>query len=443
MKMDKLNYYEVLGVAPTADKKEIRKAYRRMAELHHPDKLKTSDEKLIKLATEEMIIINEAKEVLLDEVKRRKYDLEIQQKATFPSYRQDEENALIRMIVQTQNVLSKIGEAGVDITEADRYFFQAKYAFQNRYYRNGLELLQYAVRSAKDAHYQHTVREILKARKTILAVENDGFNVDFAKNILIQAKPAIEDGNYDQANEFANAAIRAAEKIKEREARVREEEREARVRAVEEGTCVSRAGISEESAPTAHVSWSEGGSEDEGCWSERMSPRKFVERMNESEFNELKKIMAEREEEFRRRKRLQRDMINLEMASRYKDIMKRFYEYQQMEEDTITEIMDKFKGGAKVEVDFELDLDNIEFIEDEDIPEEDKEVLEADWNEEKMVKNINIYRSVLEEAWADGIVTEDEEAMLERLRNSLGLEMDEHRRMEEDIIKKHLLNDYL
>lgn len=434
MKMEKLNYYEVLGVTSAATKKEIHKAYRRMAERHHPDKLKSSDKKLIKLATEEMILINEAKEILSDDESRRKYDLDIQQKATSPSNRQDEENALIRMIVQTQNVLSKIGEAGVDITEADRYFFQAKYAFQNRYYRNGLELLQYAVRSAKDAHYQHTVREILKARKVILAVEGEGFNVDFAKNILIQAKPAIEDGNFEQAGEFANAAIRAAGKIKDRESKIREEE---------EILASSRAEARHERAPRPQVSWSDGEASAKVGSRGTISPREFVERMSEDEFIELKRVIAEKEEEIRQQKRIERDMAKIALASRYKDIMKRFYEYQRMEEETIVDIMDKFKGGARKEMDFELDLNNIEFIEDADIPLEDKEVLEPDWNEEKIQKNVSIYRSVLEEAWADGIVTEDEEAMLERLRNSLGLQIDEHKKMEEDIIKKHLLDDYI
>ncbi len=441
--MQKLNYYEILGVSPDATKKELKTAYRRMAELHHPDKLKSSDPKLIKMATEEMILINEAKDVLFDDESRTKYDFEMRQQPSYTTYRQDEENALIRMIIQTQNILSGIGECGVDITEAEKYFFQAKYAFQNRYYRNGLELLQYAVRSAKDSHYQHAVRRILAARKVILAVEEEGFNIEFAKNILIQAKPAIEDGNYEQSTEFAEAAIKAAEKIKKKEIEIRRREEEEEARAAEKAAREAEEGVQAD-YKRGEVSWDKIHAHDEeGTGTPDLSPRSFIDRLSDKEFEELKSIMAEKENEIKRKNRLEKDLQKIELASQYKDIMLRFHDYQKMEEETIREIVDKFKGEDQEVVDFELDLDNMEFIDDEDIPLEDKEVIEAGWNEEKIQKNISVYRSVLEEAWADGIVTEDEEAMLERLRASLGLPMDEHKKMEEDIIKKHLLNDYI
>jgi molecular chaperone DnaJ len=60
------NYYEVLGVTKTASEEEIKKAYRKLAHQHHPDKA-GGDEKKFKE-------INEAYQVLSDKNKRAQYD---------------------------------------------------------------------------------------------------------------------------------------------------------------------------------------------------------------------------------------------------------------------------------------------------------------------------------------------------------------------------------
>jgi len=67
--MSKRDYYEVLGVSKSADEKEIKKSYRRVAMKYHPDRNSDdpeSDEKF-KEATE-------AYEVLMDSEKRGAYD---------------------------------------------------------------------------------------------------------------------------------------------------------------------------------------------------------------------------------------------------------------------------------------------------------------------------------------------------------------------------------
>jgi len=35
--MDFKDYYEILGVSPTADEKAVKQAYRQLARQHHPD----------------------------------------------------------------------------------------------------------------------------------------------------------------------------------------------------------------------------------------------------------------------------------------------------------------------------------------------------------------------------------------------------------------------
>ncbi len=60
------NYYEILGVPKTASKAEIKKAFRRLAHKHHPDKNGGDDSKFKE--------INEAYSVLSDDKKRAEYD---------------------------------------------------------------------------------------------------------------------------------------------------------------------------------------------------------------------------------------------------------------------------------------------------------------------------------------------------------------------------------
>lgn len=65
---DKRDYYEVLGVDKTADEKEIKKAYRKLAMKYHPD---VSEEEG---SEEKFKEISEAYAVLSDDEKRQKYD---------------------------------------------------------------------------------------------------------------------------------------------------------------------------------------------------------------------------------------------------------------------------------------------------------------------------------------------------------------------------------
>ena len=67
--MEYKDYYKILGVEKSADEKEIKKAYRRLARQFHPD-VNSGD----KAAEARFKEINEANEVLSDPEKRRKYD---------------------------------------------------------------------------------------------------------------------------------------------------------------------------------------------------------------------------------------------------------------------------------------------------------------------------------------------------------------------------------
>jgi curved DNA-binding protein len=67
--MEYKDYYKILGVDKSATQDEIKKAYRKLAMKHHPDRNagnKSSEEKFKE--------ITEANEVLSDPEKRKKYD---------------------------------------------------------------------------------------------------------------------------------------------------------------------------------------------------------------------------------------------------------------------------------------------------------------------------------------------------------------------------------
>ena len=66
--MTKRDYYDILGIGRDADKKELKRAYRKLALKYHPDKNPSKD------AEEKFKEISEAYAVLSDDEKRRMYD---------------------------------------------------------------------------------------------------------------------------------------------------------------------------------------------------------------------------------------------------------------------------------------------------------------------------------------------------------------------------------
>ena len=77
------NYYDELEVSKTASKEVIEKVYKVLAKKYHPDTTKEVDKQA---AEEKFKIISEAYEVLSNDEKRNKYDLELEQSNPTISY---------------------------------------------------------------------------------------------------------------------------------------------------------------------------------------------------------------------------------------------------------------------------------------------------------------------------------------------------------------------
>lgn len=77
------NYYDDLEISKTASKEVIERVYKVLAKKYHPDTTQETDKKA---AEEKFKIISEAYEVLSNDEKRKKYDLELEQSNPSISY---------------------------------------------------------------------------------------------------------------------------------------------------------------------------------------------------------------------------------------------------------------------------------------------------------------------------------------------------------------------
>jgi hypothetical protein len=69
-----MNYYDTLGVSPSAGADEIKQAYRELVEIHHPDRMQTMRPEVRERAEGQLRLINEAYNVLRHPSERNRYD---------------------------------------------------------------------------------------------------------------------------------------------------------------------------------------------------------------------------------------------------------------------------------------------------------------------------------------------------------------------------------
>ena len=82
-----INYYDLLEIPNTAATHDIKIAYRKLAQKHHPDRCHTTE------AEEMMKLINEAKDILLNVHRRMEYDEQLKSFNKFKKRQQKEAQA--------------------------------------------------------------------------------------------------------------------------------------------------------------------------------------------------------------------------------------------------------------------------------------------------------------------------------------------------------------
>lgn len=72
------DYYAILEVAEDANEQEIKKAYRRLAKIYHPDAVGDDSVKI-----QRMYDIQEAYQCLIDKENRKRYDISRRERSSF------------------------------------------------------------------------------------------------------------------------------------------------------------------------------------------------------------------------------------------------------------------------------------------------------------------------------------------------------------------------
>jgi curved DNA-binding protein CbpA len=171
-----VDYYEVLGVWPTADAASIKKAYFQLARMHHPDVVSKNDDntKNAEQVAIDFKLINEAFSILSDDVKRREFDQKLKQKTG-----------------KGGGSVTERGEA--DRRSAQLAFDQAKTAMKHNRYDKAVVLLKSAIKyDDSNPAYHSWYGFALGVLKTHLheardackkALEMEFYNADFHANL--------------------------------------------------------------------------------------------------------------------------------------------------------------------------------------------------------------------------------------------------------------------
>lgn len=334
--MDELNYYEVLGLDQGASSKDIKKAYKKMVMMYHPDKVTSLGPKLQEVANEEMKKINLAKEILLDASKKEGYDRKLRDKEKGgkkkggPAHKRDKQvMELNETLGEAEGLIDKMRTINGDVVEAENFFIQAKYAINVGDIAKALELARHSRDEARSTLYKYAVNVLLLSKKKLMKLKEQGFDVKSAFDRFVQARTPMAKEKFIEAADIASDAVRMAN-----------------VNAHPPSPPDEPAEVEEEIPPPPRIVDERGGAEE----------------------------------------------------------------------------------GMEGDTDFQTPS--------QDIP----KGYVAEWNEDSQQKDLEMYRSFLEDIWADGVITPEEQGELVRLKEKLGIGKEEHKELELEVKRQRHKN---
>ena len=179
----KENYYEILEVSTKASPEIIKKAYITLVKKYHPD---LQDDSKKEEYENKLKKINEAYEVLSDETKRKKYDLELEN---------------LRHIQSEQSNLHNVGNYSPDVKKSNNINYDANEQYSNlnntnSNYENAYneDLLKKQIHLQQELEYQ---KQLEYARKKayhdayIQDLKNRGYKIRYKKTFSDYVRSGI------------------------------------------------------------------------------------------------------------------------------------------------------------------------------------------------------------------------------------------------------------
>lgn len=156
------NYYEILEVDKNASKEVIEKAYRTLAKKYHPD-LHQGIKK--QEYAEKMKIINEAYDILADELKKSQYDARLQdEQLRNHGISKEEQERILQENYQLKQQLNKIGNQYINYQVATKRVNNNYQQSDDSTIFNMSRVLTEQIKSARRQAYHDAYVEDLKNR---------------------------------------------------------------------------------------------------------------------------------------------------------------------------------------------------------------------------------------------------------------------------------------